>query len=293
MYNLTRMGGRLREALAPCLLAALLAVSVAPIAARAEVSANDGYASDGSYEWHFELVPYAWLPASSAEVKLGNGASVNINAGVPSVSQLRNVVTGVFMGFAQARYGPWSAQLNIDYLSASETKRLPPGPLGLIGRSLNVSTSLVRVAPGFGYEVYRGTVGTVPTTLDGLIGFSYFTHSTTLDLSRFGPRGRPLLVSTLSNSGDFVQPWLGFRASIYPWPRWRFQLQASVQGLGVDGGSWGWGAGLFATWAATHWLNLIAGFNALNSQGRSGSGAAIKSISFTEYGPLIGLSFTF
>ncbi len=274
------------------LLAGLFCILM-PQAARAAVSPDDGYAPDGTSQWHFELAPYAWLPATSAHIKLGNGASANINAGIPTVSDLRNVLTGVFMGYGLARYGPWSAELNIDYLSASQTKGLPPGPLELIGRSLDISTSFVRVAPGFGYEVYRGALGPVPTTLDARIGFSYFTQSTTLDLSRFGPQGQRLPVSTLDNSSSFVQPWLGFRASIYPWPRWRFQLMASVQGLGVDGGAWGWGAGVYATWAATKWLNLIAGFNALNSQGRGGAGAVIRSIDFTQYGPVLGLSFTF
>lgn len=273
-------------------LTALL-VALVPEAARAAVSPDDGYAPDGAWQWHFELAPYAWVPATSAHIKLGNGASANINAGMPSISDLRNVLTGVFMGYGLVRYGPWSTEINIDYLAASQTKGLPPGPFGLIGRSLDISTSMVRVAPGFGYEVYRGALGPVPATLDARIGFSYFTQSTTLDLSRFGPRGRPLFVSRLDNSSSFVQPWLGLRASVYPWPRWRFQLMASVQGLGVDGGAWGWDAGVYASWAATKWLNLVAGFNALNSQGRGGSGAVIRSINFTEYGPVLGLSFTF
>ncbi len=281
-----------RSLLVVVFLTALFA-ALAPEAARAAVSPDDGYAPDGAYQWHFELAPYAWVPATSAHIKLGNGASANINAGMPTIADLRNVLTGVFMGYGLVRYGPWSTEINIDYLSASQTKGLPPGPLGLIGRSLDISTSVVRVAPGFGYEVYRGALGPVPTTLDARVGFSYFTQSSTLDLSRFGPLGRPLFVSRLDNSSSFVQPWLGFRASIYPWPRWRFQLMASMQGLGVDGGAWGWDAGVYGSWAATKWLNLIAGFNALNSRGRGGSGAVIRSIDFTEYGPVLGLSFTF
>jgi hypothetical protein len=288
MQNATTM----RASVAALFVAALLA-SLAPMSARAEVSADDGYAPDGTYQWHFELVPYVWVPATSASIRLGNGATANVNAGVPTLSQLKNVLTGAFMGFGIARYGPWSAQINIDYVAASATKGLGPGPLGVIGRTLDVSSTLWRVAPGFGYEAYRGALGAVPTTLDAEAGFSYFTDSTTLDLTRFGPRGATLGSSSLSQSVDFVQPWLGVRASIYPWPRWRFQLQAMVQGLGVDDGSWGWGAGVYATWAATHWLNLIAGFNALNSQGRNRSSAVIRTINITEYGPLVGLSFTF
>ena len=205
----------MRTPLAATMLVALVA-ALAPHTARAGVSPDDGYAPDWSYQWHFELAPYAWVPATSASIRLGNGASANVNAGMPTLSQLENVLTGAFMGLGIVRYGPWSAQINIDYVAASHTKGLGPGPFGIIGRTLDVSSSLWRVAPGFGYEVYRGAVGTVPTTIDAQVGFSYFTDSTTLDLTQFGPRGRQLGASSLSDSVDFVQPWLGFRASIIP-----------------------------------------------------------------------------
>lgn len=273
------------------LAACALAAAAAP--ARAEVSANDGFGADGSYKWHFELAPYMWVPATSAHVELGNGASASVNAGMPTVSQLQKGLTGAFMGAGLVRYGPWSMQINIDYIAASQTKSLPPGPLNLVGRSLNVNTSLVRVAPGFGYEVYRGPVASIPTTVDAQLGFAYFTDSTTLRLSRFAPDGRQLFVTSVDASTSFVQPWMGFRASIYPWPRWRFQLTSMVSGFGVAGGSWGWGAGVNASWAATKWVNLIAGFNALGSGGRGGSGDVVRSVRFIEYGPVLGVSFTF
>ena len=282
----------MRASLAAIFAAALL-VSFVPTGARAEVSANDGYAPDGTYEWHVELAPYGWVPATSAHIKLGSGASANVNTGIPTVSDLRNVLTGAFMGFGLVRYGPWSAQMDVDYASLSQTKGLGPGPLGIVGRTLDVSSTLWRVAPGFGYEVYKGALGAVPATLDAQVGFAYFTSSTSLDLSRFGPAGAALPGSTASSNSSFVQPWLGFHAAIYPWPRWRFELSALVQGLGVSGGSWGWGAGAYATWAATKWLNLVGGFRALNSTNNERSSAVIRSISVTLYGPLVGLDFTF
>lgn len=51
-------------------------------------------------------------------------------------------------------------------------------------------------------------------------------------------------------------------------------------------------ANVDASGAATKWLNLIAGSHALNSQGRGGSGAAIRTINCVEYGPVLCLSFT-
>ncbi|MGH7069290.1 MAG: hypothetical protein ACREFO_04670 [Acetobacteraceae bacterium] len=103
----------MRSELAAIFLVALIAALV-PQSGRAAVSPDDGYAPDGTYQWHFELAPYAWVPATSAHIKLGNGASVNTNAGMPSISQLRSVLTGVFMGYGLVRYGPWSGELDID-----------------------------------------------------------------------------------------------------------------------------------------------------------------------------------
>lgn len=261
--------------------------------ARARVSPDDGFAPDGSYQWHFELAPYLWLPASSARVELGNGASANVNAGMPTVSQLREALTGAFLGIGQVRYGPWSAQIDIDYVATSVTRSVPPISADSTGGALNTRSSLVRVAPGFGYEVYRGAVDKVPTTVDALVGFSYFTDSTTLKLTQFAPDGSQLSINSLDGSVSFVRPWLGFRAAFYPWPRFRFQLNSIVTGLGIDAGSWGWGAGINLTWAATRSVNLFGGFNALGVGYKGDSGDAIRAIHTIEYGPVIGMTFTF
>ncbi len=268
-----------------------LLIALGAHVARAEVSARDGYAPDGAYQVHVELIPYLWLPAVSSTVKLGTGAQVNINQGVPSVSQLTNVLTGAFMGAGLVRYGPWSAGIDIQYVSASTTKDLAPDFLGR-GRSLELDTTLTRVAPGFGYQVFNGALGTLPTTVDASVGFSWFSQSASLNLSRTGLFGREH-VSGLSESGSFVQPWAGLRADIYPWPRWRFELGGQVQGFGIDGGVWGWGATATASWAATHWLNLIVGFRALSSERLPGASRTVRSATLTAYGPVLGFGFTF
>ena len=269
--------------------AGLLACSAQP--ARAEVSAQDGFAPGGGYQVHVEFDPYLWLPASAGTVKLGNGATANINAGIPSISQLTNVLTGAFMGTIVTRYGPWSGLIDIQYVSAAKSQSLRPDLLGQ-PRSLHFSTSLTRVAPGIGYQVYNGALGTVPTTLDAQAGFVWFGSSTTLDLDRYGPAGRER-VSSLSGSTDQTQPWVGLHGAIYPAPRWRLAADIVVQGFGVGGGTWGWETQETATWAATKWLNLIAGFRAISSGINTGYDRAIRSLRLTEYGPELGIGITF
>src|SRR3954453_15397908 len=92
-------------------VALLLLLGLQP--ARAGVSPQDGYTTDGAPKLFIELAPYLWLPASNAQATLRNGATEATSAGVPSVSQLTNVLTGDFMGLGVLRYGPWSAELDI------------------------------------------------------------------------------------------------------------------------------------------------------------------------------------
>ncbi|HEX2943265.1 MAG TPA: hypothetical protein VHO91_19590 [Rhodopila sp.] len=271
--------------IAACLLLATLAQ------ARAGVSPQDGYGPDGTPRLRVEIAPYFWLPATNAQVTLGRGATANINAGMPSISQLSSVLTGAFLGMGRLRYGPWSAELDIDYIGASQDQALPPGLLG-ISRSLQLSANTVRVAPGIGYQVFNGPVGGVPATLDALAGFSWFTTTSTLNLDQFGPFGRERTTS-VSASGAFTQPWLGLRAAIYPAPRWRFELSAQGQGFGVGGGTWGWQVAAIGTWAATNWLNLNAGFVALHEAGLLAPSRVIKAVDTTFYGPMLSVSFTF
>jgi hypothetical protein len=273
---------------------ATIGIALAALAppAHAGVSAVDGYGPGGTYQVHVELDLYGWLPATAATINLGNSAQKNISQGIPSVSELTNVLDGAFMGAALVRYGPWSAGLDVDWVSISQTNGLAPDALGL-PRSLKTSTSVVRVAPGFGYQVYNGIVGHLPTTLDGQAGFAWFESDATLDLDRTGPTGAQR-ISSLSFNGSFVQPWLGVRGAIYPGPRWRLVLEAMVQGFGVGGGgSWGWGTHFTATWAATNWLNLFAGFRALASGRDFTESEKLSSLRVVAFGPLVGLGFSF
>jgi hypothetical protein len=72
-------------------------------------------------------------------------------------------LTGAFLGFGLARYGAFSAELDVNYVSATSTKELG-GNIFTLSRSLKLDTSLFRISPGFGYEVFRGDVGAVPAT---------------------------------------------------------------------------------------------------------------------------------
>ena len=279
-----------RDALRVLAVLAGLAVLLHARPARAQVSARDGYAPDGSYRVQVEVTPYAWLPATSTNFTLGprGGIIGSAGSGVPTAAQLANSLHGAFMAYGLLRYGPWSGELDVDWVSASQGKTAT-GPLG---NTLHLSTSatLVRVAPGFGYQVLSGGVAGMPATLDARAGFAWFHWSAAI-----GSLEDPL--GGVSDGGSFVQPWLGMRASVYPAPLWRVELSALGQGFGVGGGSWGWGASLLVSYSVTKWLDLTGGFRALsssrvdNNAGPFGRGR--RSIDITAYGPVVGVGLRF
>jgi len=256
-------------------------------AARAQFSAREGYTEDGQYRVQVELVPYVWLPATSGTVHLGRpnaGQTVSINAGVPTVSELANVLDAAFIGAGLLRYGPWSAEIDMQWVNASTSHDRPvPGTLTTV--HVNEAISLFRVAPGFGYEVVASQVGGVPVSLDARAGFSYITTGASADPGHLALPG-------FSRDQDFVQPWLGLRFDIYPSPSWRIELGGLGQGFGIDGGSWGWGASAFVSYLVTNWIDVSLGFRALNTQRFRGRDEQ-RSLNLTEYGPLLGVGFRF
>jgi hypothetical protein len=258
--------------------------------ALAQVSAKDGFAPDGSYRWNFELAPYLWLPAASASFSAGPSRQISggTTVGVPSVQDLTQSLHGAFMGYGLVRYGPFSGELDIQWVDAAQDKTIGPDASGRTG-NLSASASYVRLAPGFGYQVYNGALGGFPVTLDARAGFAWFSWSARAT-SELTPVG-------ISPSGSFIQPWLGLRAAFYPGERWRVQLDAVGQGFGVSGGSWGWGTSLVGTYSVNTWFDVNLGFRALHSSrfdsdaGPRGTGQ--REFDFTAYGPVVGVGFRF
>lgn len=140
--------------------------------AYAAVSSQDGFAADGTPQLHFDLAPYVWLPASSGQIILGNGAQVDIDTGIPTVSELSSTLQSAFMGIGLVRYGRWSGVLDIQYVSVSQNTGLPALAPG-VTRNIDLDVNEVRIAPGVGYQLYNGNMGTSPATLDGRVGFSW------------------------------------------------------------------------------------------------------------------------
>lgn len=274
--------------LAAALVATLLAAAGATPARAQFFSNHDGFNADGTYRVQVELTPYAWLPSVSGNAHLGS-RSVGFSQAAPTPAELASTLTGAFVGAGLLRYGLFSTEIDIQYVSARQSKTLAPD---FLGRSFGVTStiSMVRVAPGVGITAASGDIAGVPSMLDVRAGFSYFSWDAKVE----GDRN---LFGGFSDSDTFIQPWLGLRASFIPTPRWRVEAAGMVQGFGMNEGSWGWGASAAASYAITDWANVTLGYRALDSDRQSGGGALPfpdrRSLRFTAYGPFLGIGFRF
>ena len=266
-----------------CLTLALIAVP-----ASAQLSANDGYAADGSSKLQVEITPYVFLPATNTKFDLGPNSRISgsVSSGIPTAAQLASSLHGAFMGYSLVRYGPWSGELDFAWVEVASNNKFTSGPLGnTIG--ITASASMVRVAPGFGYEVVNSAVAGMPFTVDARAGFAFFHWDASIS------SGPP----SLNGNSSFVQPWLGGRLAVYPAPLWRVTVDAAAQGFGVAGGSWGWAADFLVAYGVTDWMDVTGGFRALKSsrneddKGPAGNGKRI--FDMLAYGPVLGVGFRF
>lgn len=281
-----------RRLLSYTVAAAAISVALALPAHAQYFSKDDGFTTDGRWQVQTELMPYLWLPATSGSLHFANprGSTVGFSSGVPSASELANTLRGAFLGAGLVRYGPFSAEFDLDYISVNQSTDVPALTVGRTNR-VNVSASLVRFAPGLGVEAYRGEIGGLQTIIDVRAGFAVFASEQAIkgegDLQGQGHSG----------SDSSIQPWLGVRATFIPSPRWRVMINAIYQGMGVDGGAQGWGATAIASYAVTDWMDVSLGFRALDTTRAKGPGDLLgsdrRSFSILAYGPLLGVGFRF
>jgi outer membrane protein OmpA-like peptidoglycan-associated protein len=265
------------------------AVAIKPAHAQ-YFSDHDGYTDSGGYRVQLEVSPYFWLPATSGAIGFArpgfaNHFSGEFSSSVPPVGQIASHLHFSFMGDTVLRYGPFSGEVDLQYIDAfaGKTRFTPVGEL-----RVHTNVSYVRVAPGFGYQLYGGDLFRIPTAVDARVGFAYFTHWEDL-------KGEGNLIGQVGGSGNFIQPWAGTRIAFIPAPSWRIEVAGLVQGFAVNGGGWGWGASAILSYAVTDWFALDAGYRALSTERHMGDfyvhdATGGRTLNFTAYGPVVGMS---
>lgn len=273
------------------LLALLPAVAVLLGAHRADAqfSAREGFTPDGTAHWSFEVTPYLYLPNVDATIGLGHplNTDVSISRSRPTVSQLVSSLTGAFVADSVARYGNWSAELNVLYLGVEAKKGFPPVVPGGPGLTLKSNASMVFVSPGFGYRILPSDAsGKVAVDLRAGFIYNYLDANANFEQSSLGGVGK---------SYSFVQPWVGTRVAYYPSPWWRLAGDVALTGMGVDGGAIGWNGRLTVSYLITSWFDVTLGYAAVQTVRhrqleRDGTN---RSINLLAYGPVVAIGFRF
>jgi outer membrane protein OmpA-like peptidoglycan-associated protein len=246
---------------------------------------QDGCAESGAYRVQVELSPSLWLPAADGSFALAHPTG---NA-IPSLISLASAPHPSFTGGGLLRYGPYSTELDLQYVNSPDNKTLPGAP-DSGATQLHLDASYVRIAPGLGYQLYKGNVFSIPASLDARAGIAYF--ETWQQMQGTGnPNGGA------SHGGDFAQPWIGTRINFVPANSWRIELAALAQGLGIGNASWGWGASGIVSYAVSDWWAVGVGYKTLSAGHNMGyhgiSGAPKRSLDLTAYGPVLGVTFRF
>jgi len=255
--------------------------------AAAQFSARESYTPDGAYQFSVELTPYLFLPAVDARIGLKRSAfDASVSQGIPSIARILSSLRMAFIGDALVRYGPYSAEIDIQYVDAFQKRKFPPGPLGR-EVTLKNDVSMVRVAPGIGYQMLP-TDADSHLTLDARAGFQYFSTdvSSGFENSPFGG---------ISRSTSTAEPWLGLRGTYYASPDWRIVSEVAATGFSVNGGSWGWNGRLAVSYLIASWFDVSLGFFAMQTNEPNGGGLAreARSLHLLSYGPVLAVGFRF
>ena len=270
--------------------------------AAAQFSPRESYTPDGAYRFSVELTPYLFLPAVDASIGLGspfaNGIgsrvsaaaapaqSASVNQGVPSIAKVLESLHMAFIGDGLVRYGPYSVELDVQYVSAFDKRTLPPGPEGRTP-TLKTDVSMVRLTPGIGYQVLP-TDAASRFTLDVRAGVQYLGADVTS-----GIQNSPF--PELSRSISDLQPWLGLRGVYYASPDWRITSDLAATGFGVNGGDWGWNGKLGVSYLITRWFDVSGGVFAMQTNQPEGAGLlnAPHALHLLTWGPEIAVGFRF
>ena len=256
--------------------------------AAAPFSARESYTPDGAYQFSVELTPYLFLPAVNASIGLNRlaGVDASVNQGIPSLAKVLSSLNMAFIGDGLVRYGPYSAEINVQYVDAFQKRNFPPGPFSRQA-TLKTDVSLVRVTPGIGYQLLP-TDADSRFTLDARVGFQYLG----LDANS-GFEGSPF--GGISRSTSDAEPWLGLRGTYYPSPNWRITADAAATGFSVNGGDWGWNGRVGVSYLVTSWFDVSLGFFAMQTNEPEGSGFlnAPRSVHLLSYGPILAFGFRF
>jgi hypothetical protein len=247
-------------------------------------SSREGFNADGRPTPAFEAQLWLYLPAVDATIGLNRppGTDIVINRPRPTVADVVNHLSFAFTCDCTVRYGDWSADVTVLYVSTKQKTNVPPLPPALPQAVINSTLSVVYVSPGLGYRVLR----TDHVSLDLRAGFTYAALNADAEFLA-GQFAR-----AASYNPSFIQPWMGERIDYYPTPRWRIENTAALTGIG---GPAGWNAKIGVSYLVTSWFDVTLGYRASETKRDLDPrpDGALRNVRILFYGPVAALGFRF
>lgn len=171
-------------------------------------------------DWRFTVSPYLWLPGLDTSVSTPRG---DFDLSMTASEVLSDFDAG-FMGYVEARNGPWALALDFIYSDLSDSRELS-------GNWSRVSASNQLTALTL-YGEYRA-VDTGLTSLDLMAGARYYDLDFRLSLA---PGKAPGFSQPVGES--WTDPVAGLRLRHAFSERWFSTLVADVGGFSGDSSSW-------------------------------------------------------
>ena len=251
----------------------------------AEACATSTFAQTAPDDWKFQAILYGYLPQISGTATFPTGATPDINV---NTRQIISSLKFAFMGYFDARKGPWGAFTDIIYVSAGASKSGTrnfsiPGvmiPASLTADAhLDVRSSIWTL--GASYTAARTPEG----TLDVFAGARQLSLKTKLDwqfsadIGPIGGPGRQGSVEVTHNDWDGI---VGAKGRLLFGDRreWFVAYYADV-GTGDSQLTYQWIAGLGYSFS---WGDVIGAWRYLDYRFSGGNRYALS-------GPAIGVAF--
>ncbi len=227
--------------------------------------------------WRARIAPYFWLTSVSGDLTL-------VGQDVPADTPLGDVLEALdasIMSHFEVSNGNWGVFLGQVYARMS-TGFETGGPI-----KVSVDASLVlRVIESGGVVRLLDSRSKWSPDVSAIVGIRYWSQE--FELQR-GDR-------TPTRLGvDWLDPFLGVRASFHPSNRVEFDFRGDVGGFGIsnDTSDISWNLWFNAAYHVSSTVSFWAGYRALYADFTEGENIGRYTYDATLHGPTLGIGFTF
>ncbi|MCX5568794.1 hypothetical protein [Kaistia nematophila] len=230
--NSSHSGRRLRHAVATAVLLAIVAASGASASA-ADLGVSQETAPARQSDWSVIVSPYLWAASLQGEGAL-RGIPVNVD--VPFSETFKNLDIGL-MGVVEVTNGAFGVFVNGEYVDVTSEKTFRP-KLPVIGQTevnVGAGTTTTIVSAGAYYRAFEAPLGG-----DNAFGGARVLAISPLAGLRWTRLEGNLSVEVpdvasrdVSDSVQWVDPFVGARVDIDLTPRWNLAIEGDVGGFDI------------------------------------------------------------